>query len=256
MTTTAHNGQVHPARLRELLDPTIGHELDKLDIRPGHHVLEIGAGTGAITARLARLVGNYGTVSAVDNDTSCLNPTAVINVYHRDLGRDSLPGEPNRFHLVVARWLHGALPHPVQVLEQMINRLRPGGWLVLADITGTPPRVFRAPGDDAALIHAVLRRVYRTIAGPDAAATWTTDNPALLVAMNMAQVCAHTITETWTGNGPGCQLLADVVNQLRPVLRTPEITNTALDRFVTLMSNPGVVLGSYESRAIHARKAT
>ncbi|MFI6242770.1 class I SAM-dependent methyltransferase [Micromonospora sp. NPDC050795] len=255
MKTTTHNGQV-PAQLRELLDPTIRQELDRLDIRPGHFALEVGAGTGEITAHLASLVGQYGTVSAVDNDTSYLNPTAVINVYHRDLGRDTLPGDPNRFNLVIARWLHGALPHPAGVLEQMISRLRPGGWLVLADVTGTPARVFRAPGDDAALIHAVLRRVYRTIAGPDAVGSWTVDAPALLVAKNMVQVCTHTSTETWTGNGPGCRLLADAVNKLRPVLTTTEINNNDLDRFIALMSDPGVVLGSYERRAIHARKAS
>jgi SAM-dependent methyltransferase len=251
-----HSEQLRPARLRELLDPIIRQELDRLVIRPGQRALEIGAGTGEITAHLARLVGPHGTVSAVDQDTSYLNPTAVIDVYQRDLNGDELPGGPDNFDLVVARWLHGALPHPAEVLEQMIVRLKPGGWLVLADVTDTPPRVFRAVDGDARLIHTVTRRVYRTIVGIGGAGPWVLDPPALFVGKGMAQVCAHTSTETWTGGGPGCRVLADVVDQLRPVLITSEVTDADLDRFVTLMADPSVLLGSFERRAVHARKAT
>lgn len=253
---TTHSGQLHPARLRELLDPIIRQELDRLDIQSGQRVLEIGAGTGEVTAYLARLVGPRGRVSAVDKDTSYLNPTGVIDVYQRDLDGGDLPGEPASVDVVVARWLHGALPHPAEALEQMIALLRPGGWLVLADVTDTPPRVFRATGDETRLIHTVMRRVYRSIAGLDGAGTWTVDIPALLVGKGMAQVCALTSTETWTGGGPGCGLLRDVVDHLRPVLSTPEIGDADLDRFVTLMADPNVLLSSYERRAVHARKAT
>ncbi|MGW5557056.1 class I SAM-dependent methyltransferase [Micromonospora sp. NPDC003944] len=254
--TTTHSGQLRPAPLRELLDPIIRQQLNRLDIQPGQRVLEIGAGGGEVTADLARLVGPRGRVTAVDKDTTYLNPTGVIDVYQRDLNGDDLPGEPDSFDVVVARWLHGELPHPAEALEQMIARLRPGGWLVLADVTDTPPRVFWATDGDVCLIHTVMRRVYHTIAGLDGAGTWTADTPALLVVKGMPQVCTHASTETWTGGGPGCQLLANVVDDLRPVLTTPEVTDADLDRFVTLMADPNVLLGSYEGRAIHARKAT
>jgi protein-L-isoaspartate(D-aspartate) O-methyltransferase len=42
--------------------------LDQLDVRPGHRVLEIGAGTGYNAALLAHLVGPGGSVTAVDID--------------------------------------------------------------------------------------------------------------------------------------------------------------------------------------------
>jgi protein-L-isoaspartate(D-aspartate) O-methyltransferase len=42
--------------------------LDQLDVRPGHRVLEIGAGTGYNAALLAHLTGSTGAVTTVDID--------------------------------------------------------------------------------------------------------------------------------------------------------------------------------------------
>lgn len=42
--------------------------LDQLDVRPGHRILEIGAGTGYNAALLAQLTGPSGQVSTVDID--------------------------------------------------------------------------------------------------------------------------------------------------------------------------------------------
>ncbi len=254
MATITHD-QLHPARLGEMLDPLIRRELDRIEIMPGNHVLDIGAGTGQITAYLAQLVGPLGTVSAVDADTRYLNPTNVIDVYQRHLDGDLLPGAANTQDIIVARWLR-PLPHPAEVLEQMVARLRPGGWLVLADILDTPPRIIQpTQPDDAHLIHTVLRHVYRTITDSHGGGTWSADPETLLHHAGMTQVCVHTSTETWTGDGPGCRILADVADQLRPALREIGATDSDLDRFSSLMTDAATVLGSYHRRAIHARKA-
>ena len=133
----------------------------------------------------------------------------------------------------------------------MIARLRPGGRLVLADITLTPPRIYRAPDDESGiLIHTVMQQVHQALTGPHGA-TWTADPDTLLSSHGMAQHCIHTGTETWTGAGPGCRLLADVVTHLRTSLT--DITDAETDRFADLMTNPRILLGSYEHRVIHAR---
>lgn len=49
---------------------TVRTMLDQLDVRPGHHVLDVGAGSGWTTALLARLVGPGGTVVGVELEPS------------------------------------------------------------------------------------------------------------------------------------------------------------------------------------------
>ncbi|MFJ6199616.1 class I SAM-dependent methyltransferase [Micromonospora sp. NPDC092111] len=226
--------------------------LDRLEITTNQRVLEIGAGAGDITARLAQLVGWYGSVTVVDADTSHLTPTDVIDVQQRDLNRDLLPGQADSYDHIIARCPHGSLRDPEDLVEQSIARLRPGGWLVLADITPTAPRVYRAPDDEAgALIHTIMQQVHHAIANPDHE-TSTADPDTLLLSHGLAQHCIHTGTETWTGGGPGCHLLADIVTHLRPTLTS--ITPADADRFGELMTDPRVLLRFYEHRVIHARQ--
>ncbi|MFI7208966.1 class I SAM-dependent methyltransferase [Micromonospora aurantiaca (nom. illeg.)] len=135
MTTTlpAHAGPIHL-----LLNPSIHTVLDRLDIRTNQRVLDVGASEESTTL-LARLVGRYGSVTAVDADTGHLTDTAVINVHQLDLNRDPVPGHAAGYDHILARWPHGPLRDPADLIAQMTTRLRPGGWLVLADITTTAP---------------------------------------------------------------------------------------------------------------------
>ncbi|MGH8571821.1 MAG: methyltransferase, FxLD system, partial [Gammaproteobacteria bacterium] len=48
---------------------TVAGMLQQLEVRPGHRVLEIGAGTGYNAALLARLADPEGEVTTVDIDT-------------------------------------------------------------------------------------------------------------------------------------------------------------------------------------------
>lgn len=243
------------APLQELLDPAIRYDLDRIPIQHGQRVLEIGAGTGELTAHLAHLVGPNGGVTAVDKDTSYLAPTAVIDVYQRTLDDDDLPGEPGTVDVAIARWLHGPLPDPDAVIRQTIDRLRPGGWLILADLPFTPARVFHPRGEDADLIQHLATMIYSLITG-DGRPTWPHDATAPLVANGMNPVCTHRSVETWTGGGPGCRILAHAAEHFRPHLIQPELSHADLDRFITLMADPAVLLSSYERRTVHARKAS
>ncbi|MGC4885696.1 class I SAM-dependent methyltransferase [Micromonospora sp. DT227] len=243
--------------LRELLDPTITQQINQLDLNPGSRVLEIGAGTGHITALLARAVGPLGRVVAVDDDTTYLNPTGVVDVYGRDVAvaPDAMPGDAASFDLVIARWTHHRLVDPAALIDRMLARLRPGGWLVLADVTDTRPHVHRAAtSGDEELINRVVRRLYDTTLGPGGTGRWPADVEGLLHGRGMHGVCLSAASETWTGGGPGCNVLAGIVHHARTTLQALGIPADDIDYFQTVMADHHLVLRSIERRGLHARK--
>ncbi|WP_219414742.1 methyltransferase, FxLD system [Pseudonocardia nigra] len=106
--------------------------LEQLGLRPGHRVLEIGAGTGYNAALMARIVGPTGTVVAVDIDE------ALVAGAEEHLAAADVAG----VDLVTA---DGALGHPAgapydrivltvgsdDVRPEWIAQLAPGGRLLL-----------------------------------------------------------------------------------------------------------------------------
>jgi protein-L-isoaspartate(D-aspartate) O-methyltransferase len=106
--------------------------LEQLDLRPGHHVLEIGAGTGYNAALMARIVGPAGAVTAVDIDEDLIARAAL------HLAEAGVSG----VELVAA---DGALGHPAgapydrivltvgssDIRPEWVAQLGPGGRLLL-----------------------------------------------------------------------------------------------------------------------------
>jgi protein-L-isoaspartate(D-aspartate) O-methyltransferase len=110
----------------------VGAMLEQLDTRPGHRVLEIGAGTGYNAALLAYLVGSAGEVTTVDIDAEVVEGTrrnldaagyAGVRVIYGD-GDDGYPAAAPFDRIIVTA---GAWDIPPAWLEQ----LAPGGRIVV-----------------------------------------------------------------------------------------------------------------------------
>jgi ubiquinone/menaquinone biosynthesis C-methylase UbiE len=111
-----------------------------LGLRPGQTVAEIGAGSGYLVRRLARVVGPQGRIYAVDVEPRML--PILIERLHRGgisnvtpvLGRDDDPLVPGRscdLVLVVNTYHH--LRGGPRYLRRLRRLLRPGAWLVNVD---------------------------------------------------------------------------------------------------------------------------
>ncbi len=84
--------------------------IEKARLHRGDHILDLGAGTGLLTARAARAVGGEGSVTALDSSPECIekmqSDSVIMGVGNvlPVLGRlENLPFDPGAFDAVVCR---------------------------------------------------------------------------------------------------------------------------------------------------------
>src|SRR5262249_61595678 len=102
-------------------------------------VLDVGAGTGAITADIARAVGPHGSALGMDRDESMIR---LARERHGDLAnlafeqRDVLElRDEARFDVVTAARALQWIEHPDRALARMYAATRPGGQAVVLEYT-------------------------------------------------------------------------------------------------------------------------
>lgn len=124
--------RVRLSMLAKTLDPGTFRLLDRVGVEAGMHVLEVGAGTGSVSAWLAERVGAGGRVMSTDIDLRfhAEMPSNVI-VRQHDAARDRLPS--GHFHLVHARAVVQHIGERQEVMARLVDALRPGGAMVIED---------------------------------------------------------------------------------------------------------------------------
>jgi SAM-dependent methyltransferase len=135
-------GEAAAARLRLLAAvkwPTTRALLRRAGLRAGMRCLDVGCGTGAVTLRMARQVGETGLAVGVDRDGACLviaRRTAAarrLRAVFRQAEAQILE-EPSHYDLVFARFLLSHLHEPAAALSRLVGATRPGGVVVVEDI--------------------------------------------------------------------------------------------------------------------------
>ncbi len=132
---------------------TFGSELvGHCELKSGQHVLDIGAGRGAVTIPAARAVGDGGRVVAIDN------AEAMVAALTRDCARlpqvdvrmmdaHDLQFENSSFDVVTCGFVLHFLDDPVQAIREAHRVLRPGGRLAYC---GPPTEAAESEKHDAA----------------------------------------------------------------------------------------------------------
>jgi SAM-dependent methyltransferase len=110
--------------------------LDRVGLRPGHSVIDLGCGPRGILDLLAERVLPGGRVAGLDADPAHTAMAAEfaagrglagVEIVTADARRTGLPS--SSFDLVHARTLLVNIPDPPQVVAEMVRLARPGGWV-------------------------------------------------------------------------------------------------------------------------------
>lgn len=119
--------------LESVFDPASRKQILATGITQGWRCLEVGAGAGSIIRWMAEIVGEDGKIIAVDLDTQFISNIELPNVEVLEADIRYIPLERHSFDLIHARHVLVHIPDFQVALSQMLNLLKPGGWIVVEE---------------------------------------------------------------------------------------------------------------------------
>src|SRR4030095_7742708 len=105
-----------------------------LGVEPGHHVLEVGIGTGLnlpIYPARCRLTGTHLSEEMLRKGYDKVAELGRANVSLRAMDATVMEFDDNEFDSSVATYTISAVPDPVSVLREMRRVVKPGGSIVV-----------------------------------------------------------------------------------------------------------------------------
>ena len=131
---------VEQSRLAKLNQLINARCFSKLKLKEGVRVLDVGSGLGQLTELMSEAVGSNGFCLGIEREENQLvvarkNCTA-LNLEFRQGDAFNLPltqEEIGCFDFAHARFLLEHLPRPAKAVEEMVQALKPGGRIFLAD---------------------------------------------------------------------------------------------------------------------------
>jgi SAM-dependent methyltransferase len=125
--------------LADVMHATTTTLLQRAGVRSGARCVDIGCGGGHVSRELAGLVGEGGSVLALDIDPSVLelasadaDEAGIGNIEFRVGSAEQMDDAP--YDLAYARFLLSHVEDPLEVVRQMAGALAPGGTAIVEDI--------------------------------------------------------------------------------------------------------------------------
>lgn len=146
-----------------------GEVIQKLNLKEGSVIVDLGSGVGYFSLKLSRVVGKSGKVLPVDIKKFPLRVLRTRAFFEGEHNLDVILGEPDNPHLPTGRVdavlilnTYHELTHPALILDHLFRSLKPGCRLVIVD---RGPSVAHEPApesEDHAIasieVEATLRR--------------------------------------------------------------------------------------------------
>ena len=116
---------LHPGRLEAI---------QKMAIRPGHSVLEVGVGTGinlSLYPRTCRITGIDLASRMLDKARGRIRSKALAHCDVEEMDATQMTFPDDAFDVVYAPYVISVVPEPVKVAREMYRVCRPGGRVVI-----------------------------------------------------------------------------------------------------------------------------
>ncbi len=208
-------------RQSAILDPESDAQFEKIGIKPGERVVDLGCGPGNVLSLLSKRVGPTGLVLGIERDAHfaslarryvaehALSQVEIheSDAYNTGLPRASFDGAHMRLVLV-------NVPDPERIVREMVSLVRPGGWVAsfeadLLSLVCDPPNpewthlldAYKAYSAAHGIDLCVGRRTHR-----------------LFRAAGIVDIRIYTIVRVYPAGDHGRMILVDFVNNVREKL--------------------------------------
>ena len=230
--------------LERTLDSISTGHLDRLGVTAGARCLEIGAGGGSIARWLADRVGPGGRVVAVDLDTRWFrhDGSPQLEVREVDLVSGPIPAGP--WDLIHERLVLQHIPARLEVLDELVARLAPGGWLVVEDFDTGEVRTTDRDGPHHDLIARMATVFNRLLGERGGASDFAADAWRHLRQRGLVDTGASGHVVFDMGGEGFAQVTAANARQVSDGLLALGISAEDIDHFIDVLSDPDTIIGT------------
>ena len=230
--------------LERTLDSISTGHLERVGVAAGARCLEIGTGGGSIARWLADRVGPGGRVVAVDLDTRWFHHdgSAHLEVRQLDVVTDPIPEGP--WDLIHERLVLQHIPARLEVLDELVAHLAPGGWLVVEDFDTGEVRTTDRGGPDHELIARMAIAFNRLLADRGGASDFAADAWRLLRQRGLVNTGASGQVVFGVGGQGFAQVTAANARQVHDDLVALGNSAEDIEHFVSVLSDPDTILGT------------
>ena len=230
--------------LERTLDSISTGLLERIGVPVGARCLEIGAGGGSIARWLADQVGPGGHVVAVDLDTRWFrhDGSSQLEVREVDLVTGPIPEGP--WDLIHERLVLQHIPARLDVLDQLVARLAPGGWLVVEDFDTGEVRTTDRAGPHHELIARMATAFNRLLAERGGASDFAADAWRHLRRRGLVNTGASGHVVFDIGGEGFTQVTAANARQVSDGLVALGVSVEDIEQFIELLSDPDTIIGT------------
>jgi precorrin-6B methylase 2 len=230
--------------LERTLDPVSIAHLSRFGPNPGARCLEVGTGSGSIARWLASRVGPDGHVTAVDVDARWFrhDGSPQLEVRELDVVTGTIPEGP--WDLIHERLVLQHIPERLDVLDRLVARLAPGGWLVLEDFDTGEVRTTDRGGPDHELMQRMATAFNRLLAERGGANDFAAGAWRHLRERGLTETGASGHVVFDSGGTGFTQVMAANANQVSDGLLGLGIAAADIARFLEVLANPDTIVGT------------
>lgn len=237
-STATDLGHAQTRYLEALLDGPTTELMWTTRPRPGWRCLEVGAGGGSIARWMAQQSAPGGRVDAVDLDTDHLDGIPGVTAHRHDINDG--PPVDGPFDLIHARLVLLHLPRRAAILEELVDALAPGGWLVIEDFSARLPRTIPTDGPRDVDIFDRLIEIGHGVVGRAAgqSLTWAQEVAGRMEGLGLEDIQCRKHSQIVTGSDLSARYLLNLAAQIRPQLLAAGMTAPELDRCEEVLMDP------------------